>query len=62
MLPVLDLGGDRTARHMVAYCIALLLMSVLPSVLGWAGAVYLLGAVVLGIGFVTCAIGFLHTR
>ena len=36
------------------------LVSVIPPALGWAGAVYLLGAVILGIGFVMCAIGFLH--
>jgi heme o synthase len=62
MLPVLDPSGGRTARHMVASCLALLLVSMIPSVLGWAGTVFLLSAAVLGIGFMTCAIGFLRTR
>ena len=62
MLPGLDRDGHRTARCMVGYCLALLPVSVIPSALGTAGAVYLLGAAVLGIGFVTCAIGFLHNR
>ena len=62
MLPVLDPNGDRTAQHMVGYCLALFLVSVVPSALGWAGWVYLLGAAVLGIGFVSCAVGFLCHR
>jgi protoheme IX farnesyltransferase len=62
MLPMVDPNGDRTARHMVGYCLALLLVSVIPSALGWAGWVYLLGAAILGVGFATRAIGFLHTR
>ena len=62
MLPVLDPSGDRTAKHMVGYCLALLPVSLLPSILGDAGALYFVGAAVLGIGFVTCSIGFLHNR
>jgi protoheme IX farnesyltransferase len=62
MLPMLDPNGDRTARHMVGYCLALLLVSVIPPALGWAGGVYLLGATILGVGFVMRAMGFLHTR
>lgn len=62
MLPVGDASGDRTARHMVGYCLALLLVNVIPSALGWAGWVYLLGAAILGVVFVTHAIGFSHTR
>jgi protoheme IX farnesyltransferase len=62
MLPMQDPGGSRTARHMVGYSLALLAASLAPSALGWAGGVYLLGAVVLGVGFLTCALGFLHTR
>jgi protoheme IX farnesyltransferase len=62
MLPVVDPKGTGTARCMVSYCLALLLVSMVPSALGWAGAVYVLGAAVLGVGFVTCAFGFLRTR
>jgi protoheme IX farnesyltransferase len=62
MLPVADPSGTRTSRCMVRYCLALLLVSMIPPALGWAGAVYLLGAAVLGVGFVTCAVGFLRTR
>jgi protoheme IX farnesyltransferase len=62
MLPIGDASGDRTAPHMVGYCLALLPVSVIPSALGWAGAVYLLGATILGIGFAACAVGFSRTR
>jgi protoheme IX farnesyltransferase len=62
MLPVLDPNGDRTARQMVGYCLALLPVSMIPSALGWASTVYRLVAAVLGVGFVTCAVSFLHTR
>jgi protoheme IX farnesyltransferase len=62
MLPVLDPSGDRTAVYMVGYCMALLLASAIPPALGWAGAVYLLGATILGIGFAACAVGFSLTR
>jgi hypothetical protein len=41
---------------------ALLLVSVIPSVVGWAGAVYVLKAAELGIGCVTWAVGFLHAQ
>jgi protoheme IX farnesyltransferase len=59
---VLDPNRDRTARHVVGYCLALLPVSMIQSALGWASGLYLLVAAVLGVGFVTCAVGFLHTR
>jgi protoheme IX farnesyltransferase len=62
MVSVLDPNGDRTARHLLSYCLALLAVSVIPSAMGWASGVYLLGAVVLGVGFVVPAIRFWHTR
>ncbi|HEV3263037.1 MAG TPA: heme o synthase [Gemmataceae bacterium] len=62
MLPVLDPSGDATARRMLGYCLALLLVSVLPSALGWAGPVYLLGAIILGGAFLVSAFGFWRTR
>ncbi len=58
MLPVVDPTGYRTGRQMVRYCLVLLPISLLPAVLGMAGPVYVLGAIVLGLGFLTRAIGF----
>jgi protoheme IX farnesyltransferase len=58
MLPSVDLTGSMTGRQMICYCVALLATSVAPLMVGKAGAVYLAGALVLGIGFLLCAVGF----
>jgi protoheme IX farnesyltransferase len=58
MLPVLDATGRRTGRRMVAYCSLLILVSLLPVLFGWSGSVYLLGAVLLGIGFLGSTVEF----
>jgi protoheme IX farnesyltransferase len=62
MLSGLDPTGDRTAKCMVCYCLALLSVSLIPAALGEASAVFFVGAASLGVGFVTTAIGFLRTR
>ncbi len=60
--PLLTLGpaapGERTARQMILYAAALLPVSLLPSVLGFAGLPYLIGALVLGLFFLHYALGF----
>jgi protoheme IX farnesyltransferase len=48
MLPVLDPDGRRTGRHIVLYTILLVGVSISPTVLGPSGAVYLVGAILLG--------------
>jgi protoheme IX farnesyltransferase len=53
MLPVLDPGGDRTARQVLFQSAILLSVSVMPTFLGLTGLVYLASAVVLGVGFAT---------
>src|SRR5205823_2580485 len=58
MLPVADPEGTRTARHMVGFCVALVLVSLLPVLRGWAGPVYLVGALLLGLTFLTTTLGF----
>jgi protoheme IX farnesyltransferase len=62
MLSVFDPTGDRTAKCMVCCCLALLSVSLIPLASGKASAVFFVGAASLGVGFVTTAIGFLHTR
>jgi protoheme IX farnesyltransferase len=62
MLSVLDPSGDLTARRMIGYCLALLLVSLIPSALGWAGTVYFVGAAILGTRFLTSAFRFRQTR
>jgi protoheme IX farnesyltransferase len=48
MLPVVEDDGRSTARRILIYSIALIPISVLPSFMGMAGRIYLVGAVVLG--------------
>jgi len=49
MLPVVEEDGRSTARRILAYSVALIPVSLLPSYMGMAGRIYLVGAVVLGI-------------
>jgi protoheme IX farnesyltransferase len=56
MLPVLDPEGALTGRQAVANSLALLVVSVVPTVAGLAGAAYLAGAVVLGVALTAVAV------
>jgi protoheme IX farnesyltransferase len=49
MLPVTEEDGRSTARRILAYSIALIPISILPSYMGMAGKIYLVGAVGLGL-------------
>jgi protoheme IX farnesyltransferase len=49
MLPVVEEDGRSTARRILAYSIILIPLSVLPTVFGMAGKVYMVGAIVLGL-------------
>jgi heme o synthase len=49
MLPVVEEDGRSTARRILLYSIALIPISILPSVMGMAGKIYFVGAVVLGL-------------
>ncbi|HEU4433646.1 MAG TPA: heme o synthase, partial [Pyrinomonadaceae bacterium] len=51
MLPVVEPDGRVTAQQIVAYTLMLLPVSVLPTVLGMSGRIYLAGAVLLGLLF-----------
>ena len=51
MLPAVDPSGRATFQQIVAYSALLLPMSVLPSLLGLAGTLYLWSAVLLGFSF-----------
>jgi protoheme IX farnesyltransferase len=51
MLTASDATGARTARHILAYTAALLVVSALPTALGLTGHVYLAGATLLGGAF-----------
>jgi len=62
MLPVVDRCGRLTGGTMVIYCLALLAVSLAPVAWTGAGVVYLLGATVLGAGFLMSAVGFWRRR
>ncbi|HET7340656.1 MAG TPA: heme o synthase [Methylomirabilota bacterium] len=52
LLPVIDAEGRSTERQILSGCVALLAVSLLPTLIGLAGSVYFTGALVLGAGFV----------
>ena len=52
LLPVVDADGTSTERQIVSGCLALLAVSLLPTLIGLAGPVYFVGAFVLGAAFV----------
>jgi protoheme IX farnesyltransferase len=62
MLPVIDRDGGMSGRQMVGYCLALLPASLTPLLLGRAGMLYLVGAIVLGTGFLGFALAFWRVR
>jgi protoheme IX farnesyltransferase len=56
MLPVLDPEGLVTGRQAVAHCLALLVVSLTPTAAGLAADTYLVGAIVLGLGYTASAV------
>jgi protoheme IX farnesyltransferase len=55
-LPVIDPDGNSTNRQIISHSAALLVVSLLPTLLGSAGQVYFVVAFVLGIGFLASGI------
>jgi protoheme IX farnesyltransferase len=58
MLPVVGPDGRRTGAQAVSHTLALLAISLSPFLFKLAGPVYLAGALVLGAGYLWCAIQF----
>ena len=58
MLPNIDADGRRTAQQSISNTIALIFASLCPFALGMSGKIYLVSALVLGAGFLLCAIQF----
>jgi protoheme IX farnesyltransferase len=51
ILPVIDVEGSSTGRQVVTYCVALLAVGLLPTMIGLTGPVYFVAAFVLGLVF-----------
>jgi protoheme IX farnesyltransferase len=58
MLPVIDPDGRRTGQQAVSHTLALLFVALCPFAFKMSGPFYLAGALVLGAGFLWCAIQF----
>lgn len=58
MLPVIDADGSITGRQMILYCLALVFTSLGPVLLGAAGLLYIVGALLLGAYFTRSAFRF----
>jgi len=50
-LPIVEPDGGSTGRQIIEHCLALLAVSLLPTLVGTAGAIYFAAALVLGTGF-----------
>jgi heme o synthase len=62
MLPVVEPDGRRTGRQAVAYAVALVPASLVPTAIGLSGGVYAAFAIVLGAALLWLAIRFAATR
>jgi protoheme IX farnesyltransferase len=58
MLPNVDADGKRTGQQTVSHTFALLIVSLCPFIFKMSGTIYLVGAIILGAGFLFCAIQF----
>jgi protoheme IX farnesyltransferase len=56
VLPAVDVHGASTQRQIVAGCLALHAVALLPTLVGLAGPVYFFGALVLGAAFLSCGL------
>jgi protoheme IX farnesyltransferase len=62
LLPVIDRDGRSTTRQIVSNCLALLAVGLLPTLIGFTGSVYFLGALGLGIGLLSCGVALARSR
>ncbi|MDD5558133.1 heme o synthase [Candidatus Methylomirabilis sp.] len=58
LLPAVDPDDKITGRQIVCDCLVLFVVSLLPTLIGFAGPVYFTGALMLGIGLLGCAYAF----
>jgi protoheme IX farnesyltransferase len=58
VLPLVDSEGRRTRDQVIALSVMLALVSLLPAALGVAGPVYVIGAILAGLAFNSCAVRY----
>lgn len=58
LLPVVEPDGKSTGRQIVANCLALLVVGMLPTLVGLAGPLYFIAALALGIAFLGYGVTF----
>ncbi len=59
LLPVVDPDGGATGRQIMAHCLVLLPLSLVPTLLDVTGRVYFYGAILLGLALTACAVPIL---
>lgn len=62
MLTVIDPDGDSAGRQIISNCLALLPVSLLPTIVGMAGRFYFVGALALSLFFLGCGIAVMRHR
>lgn len=62
LLPVVNPDGRSTGRQVVNNCLALIAVSLLPTIIGVAGSVYFFTALILGVALFGCGISFATSR
>ena len=62
VLPVVRPDGRSTGYHCAFNCLALLVVSLIPPLTGFAGVLHLISALVLGTGFLMFGVGFAVSR
>ena len=62
MLPVVDKDGTRTFRQIVLYAAALVAVSLLPAIMGFAGVLYFFGALVTCTALVQVCLWAAHAK
>jgi heme o synthase len=62
LLVVIDKTGDMTSRQILVYCCALVPASLLPTLIGFAGYIYFMGALIVSLTFLITGIIFFRER
>jgi protoheme IX farnesyltransferase len=60
VLPAVDLDGPATALFAIGHCLALLPVALMPTVFGFAGPLYFVAALALGLAFLWSAVGLMR--